>query len=297
MATHTTKANMMALTALAIAFLIVILLIGLGIYLIFFDQKRGQAQCDEIALNLAESLNADNRIGQMNTIVEHSRELVYLSRQTFLAALDSPKPVYMPLAEQLLTEATYGTTLVEQERQNQIGIAVAICRDYALKRTKNKHTSGTQVWPWLFDNQLTIHQIEFGSIENNLSNVESPIVIKDLHKLDIDNKYIETASNLFYGNINAKLPRPDDAIPFNLSILPAQVENTNSPARLMNPEVFIPSALIYDPTQSSFKKPVQLPSAVHVTGSMGIVTNNADKAKLEIEIGSVGTAPGALDHP
>jgi len=269
---------------------------GFGFYFILSDQKRGQEQCEGIALNLAKYLNAQNQIGQMNTMVEHCRELVYLSRQAVLAAADSTTPAYSILANQLLEEAKESSLLVDKERHNQIDIAVANCRDSILTLCKAKTNSGYQILPWFFEDKLSIHQVWLGSIKGNLSNIGDAPVIKDLHKFDLEHHYLEKVSNLYYGNINAKLPEPDAKLPFYLSALPARVENTDSPERLANSQAFMSAASIFDDQSPDFSKPEQLPEAVQVAGSIRIITDSKGSA-LDIRSSSTANAPGALDNP
>jgi len=290
------KGNMIFLSCLALGLVVLMLVVGFGFYLILSDQKRGQAQCEEIGINLVKLLNGQDQIGQMNTIVEHSRELVYLSRQAVLAASGSNVPAYATLADNLLTEATDSSLLVEKERRNQIDIAVANCRDNVTTLYKAKDQSGYRILPWFFEDQLSIQQVQLGSINGNISNIGGSPAIKDLHKFDLEHHYLETAGNLYYGNIDAKLPEPDAKLHFYLSALPARVENTTSPARLANLEAFTPTALIFDDASPDFSKPIQLPEAVQVTGSMHIVTDNKG-SKLDIPASSVATAPGASDSP
>jgi len=290
------KGNIIFLSCLALGLIVLMLLVGFGFYLILSDQKYGQGHCDEIALNFAKTLNGQDQIGQMNTIVEHSRELVYLSRQALFAAPSLNVPAYTILADQLLAEAKGSALLVDQERNNQINIAVANCRDGITTLCKTRRKTGYRVFPWFFENQLSIQQVQFGSIEGNLSNIGGSPAIKDLRKFDLDHHYMDKASNLYYGNINAKLPEPDTQLPFYLSALPARVEDTDSPARLANFEAFIPTALIFKDKSRDFSKPEQLPGAVQVTGSMHIVTDKKEN-RLDIQSSSVATAPGALDSP
>lgn len=297
MVSRSAKANMLLFSILAVGFTIILLFICVAFYVIFFDQSRGQAQSDEMTLNMAEALNIDDRIGQMNTIVEHSRQLVYLSRQSSTLAASSDSTVaYVPLADQLLAEAKEGANLVNKERLNQIDIDITNCRNYASSTRKSKTAQGAKLLTWFIEDRLNISQIEFGSVENILSNVESPIPITELYKFDLAKHYVENRSNLYYGNINAALPPPDDKLPFCLSALPATVENTCSPARLINSRVFVPAALIFDKDLPSLVKPAQLPGAVRVNGKM-IIKTDTKGAKLEIGISSAASAPGATGSP
>jgi hypothetical protein len=290
------KANMMIMTILVIGLLIIALIIGLGFSLLFYDQKRGQSQCDEIALNMAEALNSDNRIGQMNTIVEHSRQLVYLDRQQLIVANNDPTlKAYVPLAAQFSLGSTEGAVRVNTERINQINIAIANCSDYAKSLMRGDSKGGSWLLPWFVANRLTIKQIEFGSINSTLSSSESSLVIPNLHAWDTSEKFVEKGSNLYYGNINAVLPAPDSQLPFFFSALPAQVGGTNSPARLVNAGAFVSSAVIFDSNTNAMQQPLQLPGAVQVSGTMHI-QNGKDGNQLDIQVGSKASAPGALER-
>jgi predicted membrane-bound mannosyltransferase len=211
---------MMILTMMLLGLVMMALLTGLGFALLFYDQKRGQTQCDEIALNMAEALNADNRIGQMNTIVEHSRQLVYLDRQQTLITYSSPSLTrYTTLAKQVLFNSTEGATKVDSERKNQISIGIENCKNYARSLADNSR-KGVWLLPWFVTNSVTINSVEFGSVYNTLSSSESPIAIPLLHEWDKGRQFIEKISNLYNGNINASLPPPDNSLFFYFSALP-----------------------------------------------------------------------------
>jgi hypothetical protein len=286
---------MIILSFLALGLVVSILLVGLAFYLILSDQKRGQAQCDEAALNFAKALNGQDHIGQMNTIVEHSRELVYLSRQASSAAYASGTPAYTALSDKLVAVAREGAQIVEQERCNLIDITVRDCRKKIAASHKAGMESGIWILPWFIENRLRIQQVQFGWIDN-LSSVGSSSVIDDLHQFDLAKRYVDKTSNLYYANINAKLPEPDDGLSFCFSALPARVENTDSPERLASSETFTPTALVFDYQSPNFTKPKQLPEAVQVVGTMHITTD-IKKGRLNLQSSSIAVAPGALGNP
>jgi hypothetical protein len=295
----------MLLTTLSGLLVALMVLVFIGIYLILSHQKRGQSQCDEMSLTLSKLLNSHDRMGQMNSVVERSRELVYLSRQSNESAADLGVPAYEALAYQFLEESRDSARLVDKERQNQINYAVSECRRYIVQQNQEAagKPQGIFILPWFFEARPEITQVKFGSIKDTLSSTESPKVLADLHKFDMAQDFVERTSNLYRGNINAKLPSPDDDLSFHFSTLPAEVKSADSPARLIetpprlvNPDVFSTTALVFDrdfPTL--FQRPSELPGAVQVLSEIGINTDKNTKLKLQIVSGA--TACSALEAP
>ncbi len=285
------KGNMLLLASLGVGLVILVIAVGLGFFIILSEQKLAQTQCDDLAIDLAKSINAQNRIGQMNETVEHTRELVYLSRQNLNTANDS-MPTYTSLAELLLNESIEAAIIVEKERCNQIDLAVSNCRETIKQLRLARTNTGSRLLPWFIEDQLYINTVQFVA-SNSLSNITSPAVIKDLYKFDLEKHYIEKNSKLYCGNINAKLPSPDSKLNFYFSTLPACIENTISPVRLANQDDFISTAVIFDDKdERKFTKPEQLPEGVRISGNMIIRTNNKGD-NLNIAASSTATAPGS----
>jgi hypothetical protein len=285
------KGNMLLLASLTMGLVVFVIIIGLGFYIILSEQKQAQIQCDDIAIDLAKSLNAQNRIGQMNDTIEHTRELIYISRANLNMANDS-MPAYANLADLLLTESVAASSMVEKERRNQIDLAVNNCRETVKKLRHTRTEAGNWLMPWFIENQLYINNVQLVT-SNNLSNITSPAIIKDLYKFDLEKHYIEKNSKLYCGNINARLPPPDLKLDFYFSTLPACIENTISPVRLANQDDFVTSALIFDDKdEKKFNKPEQLPEGVRVLGNMIIHTDNK-KGRFNIAASSTATAPGS----
>jgi len=293
-----TEGNALLVTLVVGFGIVLIVLMGLGFYLILSHERRGQSACDEASLTLAKLLNFGDHMGQMNSVVEHARELVYLSRQNDYAASQLGVPAYCALAQQLLVESRESADLVEKERQNQIVYIVDSCRN-AIDQIRCSSDNGVKrivIFPWSFETHPEITKVNCGSIHGTLSSVESPAVLTDLHNFDIKNDYIEPTSNLFRGDINAKLPPPDDDLPFHIASLPAQVKKNEAPPRLVNSEMFVQTACIFHSDEpKGFEKPVELPSAVQILGTLGLKTGK--DSKLPLSIVSSATACSALEAP
>jgi hypothetical protein len=136
--------------------------------------------------------------------------------------------------------------------------------------------------------------MRLGYIKGVQSNVENLLVIPDLRDFDVDKKYIQKGSNLYLGNINAKLPGPDDDLDFKLSALPADVKKTISPSRLTAIDVFVPTATIFDQDKPVEAKMDQLPGAVQLQEQMDVSNRQANS---ELKITSTATASGASPCP
>src|SRR5690242_3291116 len=73
--------NMLWLSLLGFLTVIIGLMVGASFINLLFVQNQVQKLTDEATINGAVKLNDGNRIGQMNELVSHCRQLVYTSRQ------------------------------------------------------------------------------------------------------------------------------------------------------------------------------------------------------------------------
>ena len=292
---RSSKGSMIMVSVLALAVISLTIVVGLCFYMILSQQRRGQTACDDKALMFANILNQQNRAGQMNAIVERSRELVYLSRQNASAAGALPIPGYQALANQLLLESRESAELVDKERKNQIDITLCDVHNCVTRVVKDSQVPPHPILSWLFEEQPEITTVNFGSVTDVLSSVASPRVLSDLHEYDLKAKYVEKTSNLYYGNINAKLPSPDEDLPFHFASLPAQVDKVDAPPRLVESSVFVSAASIFQKDSPLVQKPPELPSAVQVIGTATI--KNGKDSEMHMRLSSSATACSALEAP
>jgi hypothetical protein len=293
------RGSVTALSALIGGLIGFTILVGLGFYLILSHQQRGQAACDQLSMSIAKSLNAGDRVGQLNAVIEHSRELVYLSRENANLAAGLGVPSYQQLAAQLLNEAREAPNIVDKERDNQIKLAVTETQK-AIKaaREGEEKSSGVYVLPFVLETRPQINQVYLGYIKDTLSSVESPAVLDELQKNDLKNNYIEPTSKLFRGNINAKLPTPDEDLPFHFASLPAEVKHIDSPPRMVNASVFQSTGTVFDrDPNAKLQKPADLPSAAQVAGSIGVKAGEKTPTELNLKCVSSATANSALQAP
>lgn len=285
---------MLSMTALIGGIILLACIIGLAAYMLLAQQKRGQSDTDEVSLNAGKLLNFDDRIGQMNNVTERCRELVYVSRVNKEKAENLNTPLFAPLARQLLEESRANAALVEAERINQINLTTQNVQKYIIQHNLTTRTGSRFSLPWFQTAFPEIAEADFGSIRGVQCNVENLQVIPALRDYDLSQHYIQPGSNLYMGNINAKLPAPDSDLNFNLSSLPADVSGSVAPVRLANPEVFVSATPIMAKDKKVNSRPVHLPGAVQLIESMNVSGGGNSGA---IRLSSTATADGGMPAP
>lgn len=288
------RGNMLTMTALCTALIVLVCAVAFGFYLLLSQHHKGQGQTDKVAMDLGKALNEGDRVGQMNNLIARSRELVYVSRQAQNRVEQQQLFYWQALANRLTDEARSSAVLVENERQNQVDMSRKTIRKMAEKYNLNSKTGATLVLPWWESYDSQIYEVSCGYIRNVDCNVLNSDVFADLRDFDKHQNYFDERSNLYKGNINAKLPAPDNDLDFKLCSLPPPVDNVVAPARLVNQEVYKPTAIIMDNKEFKAQKIEQIPSAVRLVTHMD-VTVQANKET--VGIGSDAAASGAMPPP
>lgn len=286
--------SMLTMTLLCVGLLLTTCMIGFAFYLLLSEQKRGQTEADKLALSIAKCMNEDDRIGQINNLVVRNRELCYASRLTANTTNNSFLSFCSPLAQQLMDEASSGSVAIDRERKTQITMEQNAIRD--IVERYNMHTQSTTSFtlPWWKSYALQVFQVNGGSLRDVQSNVEHTEIYEELNEDDKRAKYIQPGSNLYMGNINAKLPAPDNNLDFKLTSLPAPVEKLIAPARLANPEIFRYGNLFFENGKAVRQSFDQIPTAVQVVGRMDVKMNQGNQT---VQIGSTAQTNGAQPIP
>lgn len=286
--------SMLTMTMLCVGLLLTTCMIGFAFYLLLSEQKRGQTEADKLALAISKCMNEDDRIGQINNLVVRNRELCYASRLTANTTNNSFLSFCSPLAQQLLDEASSGSVAIDRERKTQITLEQNAIRD--IVERYNMHTQNTTSFqlPWWKTYALQVFQVNGGSLKDVQSNVEHTEIYEDLNEDDKRAKYIQPGSNLYRGNINAKLPAPDNNLDFKITSLPAPVERLIAPARLANPEVFRYGNLFFENGKAVKHSFDQIPTAVQVVGRMDVKMHEGNQT---VQIGSTAQTNGAQPIP
>lgn len=252
---RTTSGNMLIICVLML-FIVVLALWQLCSWtLLYYSRQQHIARTESETLGLAVSLNRDDRIGRTNRLIAGSRELVWRSRQLSNRCSSMARNI-VPLSEMLLAEARESAQIIERSR---IGLAREIYVDSAWS-AKQSETATAQ-------NQgeiLRLSSLVLGSNKNVSSNIEltrePALLIADLSQ-----GFSNAGASVYKGNINLKLPSPDNDLSFNVSSLPAYVAGWVSTPRLIKPESFSAGVTIFTHGEkNTFVDSGFVPTAVYV---------------------------------
>ncbi len=303
------RGNMLLMIALLGGIIIVVVVIGIGVMLVLFSQQKGRQSADELALTLAQVLNRDDRQGQMNNLVERSRELVFSSRKAYDDCSSEEFHNMEALMRDLLDESRTGAQHVEKTREllsASIFADMQVAQKEFSQRLKNSQTMNLS---WMKTAAPTLKQLEVGSIDRVSSNVMAPPGFSELRKLDEKNGLCDPKSGIYLGNINAKLPGADGDLNFKLSSLAPPVGTTISAARLTDNNVFKSSKIVPLPAEGDGEKNTALkeeekrkaqqmdhiPSAVRVKLSVSVSAGGGNRMQDNLGITTAATTGGA--HP
>lgn len=301
---------MLAMIALVGGIIVAVVVIGVGVMLVLLTQQKGRQAGDDMALTLAQVLNRDDRQGQMNNMVERSRELVYSSRQAYDDCVSQEFHNMEPLMRDLLDESRTGAQQVEKTRESLSQVILTDLslaqREYA-ERMKKANSLNVSL---MKTSVPSIKQLEVGSIDKVNSNVKAPPGFVELRKMDEKSGYCDAQSGFYIGNINAKLPGSDADLNFKLSSLAAPVGSTISAARLTDASVFKSGVIVpvltgdkaVDEAQKQEAKKKaqnidQIPSAIRVKIGVDIAAGDQGQLKNQVGVTTSATTAGAQPAP
>ncbi len=288
---------MLTLVALIVALIAAVGIIGILFSFLLSQHTRSQYDVDALSLSAAKTINVGDRVGQMNQLVARSRELVYTTRQNQMACEQQGLEHLGPVLDQMMNEAYSSQALVEFERKNLIEITSKDVRQVALDHNLTRNTKSNSFLPWLKTFEPDVLRVDVGFIDKGLSNVRSLTAIDELADFDRRSGFVETKSELFKANINAKLPSPDDDLTFKFSSVPALVEGSVAPPRIANPSVFKSFGTVVEGGKIVTNRFDQIPQAVQVYTKMDLAVDAEELNKQAISIDSIGVTGGAVSPP
>ncbi|MBA3856021.1 MAG: hypothetical protein C0507_03840 [Cyanobacteria bacterium PR.3.49] len=288
---------MLAMVALIGLIIIAVLLIGFFCQFLFLSHQKERTDADECALSFAHVLNNRDRIGQMNTAVERSRELVHGSRLALDALKrDESDPALEDFARLLTEEARAGAHLVESSRQM---LCQEVTQDAfeATKEYKKKlgARTGSKVGVMNVSPAL-LNSVEIGVPLGVLSNVTTVQALDELLKHDRQNGYVSQAGLALVGDINAKLPSPDNDLDFMLTPLASPIGTGMSPPRLTANKVFDSKANVSDEKPQAVRTQ-QIPSAVRVKMEVPVSAQGLSTLSSKMQVAASAAAGGAMPAP
>lgn len=288
------RGSMLLLCIAAGALLLCACGVGFWTLSLLFSRDEVQNRAGSEALFAAQILNAHDYSGRMNNFIAHSRELVFDSRRMCKQIeSDDELAELQPLAQQLMKESRDSAIFVEKEKNQlaastlqQLKLSVAAQNEHPF-RAVSMLDSAPQT--------TQISDIEVGTLSSLESNVEPLDAVKDLVDTDMSRGYIQ--KNLFLkvykAASNLKLPAPDDDLKFELSPLPAPVDNTTAPSRLIGPDRFKKLQSIRKngiDTSESFSV---IPCAVQIVTTLPVQEQLVGKLKSSVGCTNAACANGA----
>jgi len=219
-----------------------------------------QAKTDAIALQAGAALNADDHVGQINDLISRCRLLVTTSRQGYDASGSGAKRHLLPLAGMLLDQSRHSANLMESERKKLLALKLAQVKQ--IVKEESEHPSLFPTLPWVTVGPPSVEKLDVGSVRELSSNAKAERT--DFYNSDVHQGYVDKLSDLYRGNINAKLVGNDKDLSFVISTLPAAVNNIVAPASLIAADRFVPLASIYGEGKTVSGSCAQIPSAVQL---------------------------------
>ncbi len=291
--TRPNTGNMLVLCAAMTGVIVTISTLGIALEGLLCQRGKLQTETERSAMATACLINTSDTQGKMNNLVAHSRELVFESR-TDKNIVDSNYPDLTSLADQLLLESRESAILIKVERDQ---LADATAQEMIKTVTDNKNSFAELSLPFIYTSRPTIWELEAGFIDGIDSNVESPTGNGELLALDMASGYIQQTSNLYKGNINARLPSPDNDLDFKISCLPAPVAGTTAPARLAGCAVFRKQALLMANGAATGSKCDQTPSAMKLTLRMTASSEFSQDCKGTLACSQTALSAGGTPLP
>lgn len=288
---------MLAMVALTGTIIIAILLVGFFCQFLFLSHQKERTGADECALSFAHVLNEQDRIGQMNTAVERSRELVHASRMAHdELKRDESDPAMEDFSRLLVEEARSGAHLVDSSRQilcEQVNQDMFLATKNYAKKLDGKTDAKVgvvQVSP------PTLSSVEGGLPRGVTANVTAAAALDELLKHDRQNGYVSQASLAYAGDINAKLPSPDNDLDFMLTPLASPIGAGMSPPRLTANNIFDSKAASSTEKQKPTRT-MQIPSAVRVKMEVPVTAQGAPTLSSKMAVSASAAAGGAMRAP
>ncbi len=293
------KDGAILLLIIAAAFMVLsAALIVICFFMVLNQQGRDTSQTDAHALGFAAKINGQDWVGEINNMTGFARELVFTSRQDCLQ-VQRECPQFAELATQLLDEARLSAMQVEADKRTLLnGIDTSLKVSIRSAEQEQKKQRGLSL-AWFSTEASQLETVEIGFMEGVASNVRGPEAIPALKTFDTSSKFLDEKSGFYNGNINAKLPEPDNDLDFRICSLPACVKATVSPVRLASNEEFRKLLTVQAGKTSDFSKCEQLPSAVQVQSTMNVSTTAGGKTtagRVRI-ISTVAAAGGTMKLP
>jgi hypothetical protein len=276
--------NLLAVTSLTAAGFVASTLMALSFISVLCINNRLQSEADTLALFGANNLNVHNRIGQMNTIICQSRQLVFSARES-LSDAQKRHPQLANFANEMLEEAQIDAQELEQERHRLQSLIEAEAKDAIVKEFQQRRDSFQLNLPWIKIGNPQL-AISFGEQSDLCSNVKDPECMPDLYSFDMASGRLTDTAHYMKGHSNATLPGPDNYLSFHISKLTPSANGKPSVSHVISGDKFSS----FDDTSS------QLPSACRVSIVLDVAANKSTLTPAsQLKTESSAVTAGALE--
>lgn len=265
-------------------------LVAIGTSMLMLSNSKLNSTTENIGLQAGVQLNKNDRIGEMNTMVERSRESVFTARKAY-DDISKQAPHVEPLARMLLDDARYGATKVEEERQllsGMLGKELEVSIAARVKETKDRGPNNLMLFTLEPTEDIII---EVGSLRDMPSNATAPLALGALKEFDAQAGYLYQKTSYYRPEINVRLPAPDNDLNFVFASLHPRIKDTIAPARLITPDDFEGKTVIVAPGRLIRPRLHNLPTAVRLVTKTSVIAPL--NLREEMAVTSIVSAAGS----
>lgn len=270
------KGGVLPLIMLAGVILIVVTVVAVSVCALLLIESKLRSTGESLCLQSGVQLNQNDRITEMNLMVERSREAVFTGRTT-LEKIEHDAPHVAPLALLLLDDARDGAKLVEEERaflSGTLGKEIEVAMSSEMDKLRKAGPTKLMLFQLNQSDQVTV---DVGYVKDVPCNATTAVAVPELKEHDQQSGFLYGKTDYFKPGISAALPGPDSDLIFKFASLAPKIKDTIAEARLINSEDFTKVNTLIAPGQ--LKRPTlqEMPTAVRVTTRTGI------QAPLDLE--------------
>ncbi|MDZ4838072.1 MAG: hypothetical protein SGJ27_30180 [Candidatus Melainabacteria bacterium] len=287
---RTMTGGVLPLLMLVAVIIAVLVLAAIAVCALHLVESKLRSTAENYVLQAGIQLNKDDRIGEINLMVERSREAVYTARKT-LVDIESGAPHVGSLARLLLEDARVGAKQVDEERRRLSGVLGKEVEIALTSQVKKDCQAGTLNLMFFQLNQREDISVEVGSVRDMPSNAMAPVGLPQLKRHDHQEGYFFQSTDYYQPDINTKLPVPDDDLTFRFASLAPRIKNTVADARLLTTDDFDGQVILIAPGKLVRPTLRNLPSAVKLVTRTGV--NAPMQLHQDLEITTISTSAGS----
>ncbi|MBX9667552.1 MAG: hypothetical protein K2X93_08040, partial [Candidatus Obscuribacterales bacterium] len=177
--TRDCRGGVLPLIMLAAVVLIVVTMIGVSVCALLLIESKLRSTGENLCLQSGVQLNRNDRITEMNIMVERAREAVFTGRQTY-DKIEETAPHVAPLAQLLLDDARDGARLVEEERallSGSLGKEIEVSMSSEMDKLRKAGPAKLMLFQLDQSDQLTV---DVGYVKDVPSNATAAIAVPEL---------------------------------------------------------------------------------------------------------------------